>query len=160
MKLEPSLNVTPEGSLADIPMVVKRETREQMPEGEMLEMSSETAYMEFPNTSVKTMPKEPISEVPKSLQGTKEARRTEVLVSTRQFFAAIDQRNMNIPAGNQVTLVEVCERDNIEVLEVLTTTVVTTTTSKTTPPITVDAELRGTSSPRISLPEGSLSVLL
>ena len=157
MKLEPSLNVTPEGSLADIPMVVKRETREQMPEGEMLEMSSETAYMEFPNTSVKTMPKEPISEVPKSLQGTKEARRTEVLVSTRQFFAAIDQRNMNIPAGNQVTLVEVCERDNIEVLEVLTTTVVTTTTSKTTPPITVDAELRGTSSPRISLPEGSLS---
>ena len=157
MKLEPSLNVTPEGSLADIPMVVKRETREQIPEGEMLEMSSETAYMEFPNTSVKTTPKEPSSGVPKSLQGTKEASRAEVLASTRQFFAAIDQRNMNIPAGNQVTPVEVCERDNIEVSEVPTTTVVTTTTSTTTPPITIDAELRGTSSPRISLPEGSLS---
>ena len=157
MKLEPSLNVTPEGSLADIPMVVKRETREQMPEGQTLETSSETVYMEFPNTSVKTTPNKPISGVPKSLQGTKEASRAEVLVSTRKFFAAIDQRNMNIPAGNQVTLVEVRERDNIEVSDVLTTTVVTTTTSMTTPPVTVDAELRGTSSPRISLPEGSLS---
>ena len=128
-----------------------------MPEGETLETSSETAYMEFPNTSVKTTPKEPISGVPKSLQGTKEASRAEVLASTRQFFAAIDQRNMNVPAGNQVTPVEVRERDNIEVPDILTTTVVTTTTSMTTPPITVDTEIRGTSSPRIRLPEGSLS---
>ena len=36
MRLEPSLNVTPEGSLTDIPTVVKRERREQVPEGEML----------------------------------------------------------------------------------------------------------------------------
>ena len=157
MKLEPSLNVTPEGSLTDIPTVVKRETREQVPEGETLGTSSETAYMEFPNTSVKTTPKEPILGVPKSLQGTKEASRAEVLASTRQFFAAIDQRNMNVPAGNQVTSVEVHERDIIEVLDVPTTTVVTTTTSMTTPPITLDTELRGTSSPRISLPEGSPS---
>ena len=157
MKLEPSLNVTHEGSLTDSPMVVKRETREQVPEGETFGTSSETAYMEFPNTSVKTTPKELISGVPKSLQGTKEASRAEVLASTRQFFAAIDQRNMNVPAGNQVTSVEVCERDIIEVPDVLTTTVVTTTTSMTTPPITLDTELRGTSSPRISLPEGSPS---
>ena len=67
-----------------------------MPEGETLGTSSETAYMEFPDTSVKTTPKEPISRVPKSFQGTKEASRAEVLASTRQFFAAIDQRNMNI----------------------------------------------------------------
>ena len=157
MKLEPSLNVTPEGSLVDIPTVVRRETREQVPEREMLGTSSETAYMEFPNTQVKTLSKEPVSGVPKTLQGTKEASRAEALASTRQFFAAIDQRNMNIPAGNQVTPVEVRERDNIEVLEVTTTTVVTTTTSTTTPPSTVDAELRGTSSSWISLPEGSLS---
>ena len=64
---------------------------------------------------------------------------------------------MNVPAGNQVTSVEVRERDIIEVLDVPTTTVVTTITSMTTPPITLDTELRGTSSPRISLPEGSLS---
>ena len=82
MKLEPSLNKAPEGSLVDIPMVAQKETREQMPEGETLGTSSETAYMEFPDTSVKTMPKEPISRIPKSLQGTKEASRAEVLAST------------------------------------------------------------------------------
>ena len=114
----------------------------------MLGMSSETAYMEFPNTQVKTIPKDSISGVPKSLQGTKEASRAEALVSSQQFFAAVDQRNRNVPAGNQMALVEVHERENIEVPDVLTTTVVTTTTSVTTPPITVDVELIGTSSPR------------
>ena len=82
MKLEPSLNVTPEGSLVDIPTVIKRETGEQVPEGEMLGTYSETAYMEMPNTSVKAIPEDPISGVPKSLQGTKEASGAEVLAST------------------------------------------------------------------------------
>ena len=125
MKLEQSLNVTPEGSLVDIPTVVEREIREQVPEGEMLGTSSETAYMEFPNTQVKTIPKDPILGVPKSLQGTKEASRAEALVSTRQFFAAVDQRYMNVPTGNQVTSIEVHERENIEVPDVPTTTVAT-----------------------------------
>ena len=154
MKLEPSLNVTPEGSLTDIPTVVKRTTREQLLEGETLGTSSETAYMEFPNTQVKTIPKD--SERPKSLQGTKEASRAEVLASTRQFFAAIDQRNRNVSIGNQVTSVEAHERENIEVPDVPTTTVATTTLT-TIPPVSLDVELIGTSSPRISLPEGSPS---
>ena len=38
--------------------------------------------MEFPNTQVKTIPKDPISGIPKSLQGTKEASRVEALAST------------------------------------------------------------------------------
>ena len=50
MRLEPSLNVTPEGSLTDIPTVVKRETREQAPKEELLGTSSETTYIEIPNT--------------------------------------------------------------------------------------------------------------
>ena len=66
MKLEPSLNETLEGSITDIPTVVKGETREQVPEGEILGTSSETAYMEIPDTCVKTIPKDPISGVPKS----------------------------------------------------------------------------------------------
>ena len=82
MKLEPSLNVTPEGSLVDIPTVVRRETREQVSEREALGTSSETAYMEFPNTQVKVIPKDPVLGVPKALQGTKEASRAEALVST------------------------------------------------------------------------------
>ena len=56
-----------------------------------------------------------------------------------------------------MTSVEVRERDNIEVPDVPTTTAVTTSTSMTTPPIILDTELRGTSGPRISLPEGSPS---
>ena len=51
MRLEPSLNVTPEGSLTDIPTVVKREMREQA--SELLGISLETTYMEIPNTHVK-----------------------------------------------------------------------------------------------------------
>ena len=154
MKLEPSLNVTPEGSLTDIPTIMERRTREHLLEGETLGMSSEMAYMEFPNTQVKTISKDP--DIPKSLQGTKEASRTEVLASTRQFFATIDQRNMNVSIGDQVTSVEVHEREYIEVPDVLTTTTITTT-STTTPPEPLDVELLGTSSPRISLPEGSPS---
>ena len=57
MRLEPSLNVTSEGSLTDIPTVIKRETREQVPEGELLGTSSETTYIEIPNTCVKTVHK-------------------------------------------------------------------------------------------------------
>ena len=157
MRLEPSLNVTPEGLLADIPTVIKRETREQISEGDLLGTSSETTYMEIPNTCTKTLHKSPTPGVPKSIQGTKEASRAEAVVSTQQFFAAVDRRNVIVPTGNQLTSIEVHERDNIEVLDVLTTTVETTTVSTTTPPITVDVELRGTSSPRISLPEGSPS---
>ena len=143
MRLEQSLNVTPEGSLADIPTVVKRET---------LGTSSETTYMEFPNTQAETIPKE--SKGPKSLQGTKEASRAEVLASTQQFYAAIDQRNMNVPMENQVTSVKVHDRGEIEVSEVPTTTVVTTT-STTAPPIPSHMTLIGSSSPRVILPEGS-----
>ena len=124
----------------------------------MLGTSSETTYMEIPNTSVKTVRKSPIPGVPKSILGTKEASRGEALVSTQQFFAAVDRRNVSIPTGNQLTSTEVCERDIMEVPDVpTTTTVATTTTSTTTPPITMDVELRGTSSPRISLPERSPS---
>ena len=154
MELEPTINITPEGSLADIPTVVKRTTREQLLEGETLGTSFEMAYMEFPNTQVQTISKD--QDIPKSLQGTKEASRAEVLVSTRQFFAAIDQRNRNVSIGDQMTSVEVHEREHIELLDALTTTAITTTLT-TTPPEPLDAELLGTSGPRISLPEGSPS---
>ena len=82
MGLEPSLNVTPEGSLVDIPTVIKRETGEQVPEGDLLGTSLETTYMEIPNTHVKTVHKGPTLGVPKSIQVTKEASRAEALAST------------------------------------------------------------------------------
>ena len=47
-------------------------------------------------------------------------------------------------------------RDNDNVLGVPTTTIVTTTTSTPTSPTMVDTNLRGTGSPRISLPERTM----
>ena len=79
IRLEPSLNVIPEGSLVDIPTVIKREIREQVPEGDLLGTSSETTYMEIPNTRMKTVHKSPTPGVPKSIQGTKEASRADAL---------------------------------------------------------------------------------
>ena len=155
MRLEPSLHVTPEGSLTDIPTVVKRETRDQVPEGEMLGTSSETTYLEIPGTNVKTVHKVPTREVPKIMRGTKEASREEALASTQQFFTAVDKRKANISTGSQLASIEVYERD-VEVPDMPTTTIATTT-STTTPPATLNVEPRGTRSPRISLPEGSPS---
>ena len=66
------------------------------------------------------------------------------------------EANASIPAGSQLASNEVCERDVFEMPDTPTTTIATTT-SITTPPVTLDVEPRGTSSPRISLPEGSPS---
>ena len=139
MNLERSLNITPEGSLVDIPTVIKGDT--------------ETVYMEYPNVRVETTLKE--TTVPKSLPGTKEASRAEVLASTRQFFATIDHRNTNVPTVDQTTVAEVHARDQTVLAEVLTTDIIPTTTTSITPPIAMDETL--ISSPRVSLPEGSPS---
>ena len=79
-----------------------------------------------------------------------------MLASTRQFFAAVDRRNASIPTGSQLATTEVHERDVVEMPDIPTTTIATTT-SIATPPVTLDVEPRGTSSPRISLPKGSPS---
>ena len=82
MRLEPSLNVTPEGSLADIPAAVERDRKNQVPEEGLLGTSSETMYMEIPDTRVKTVPESTTREAPRILQRTKEASREEAIAST------------------------------------------------------------------------------
>ena len=139
MKLEPSLHITPEGSLVDIPTVLERE---------VMETSSETAYMDFPCTQVKTRPKK--TKGPATLHGTKETSQAEVLASTKQFFA-------NIPTEDQRTQSEVYMRDNNNVLRVPTMTIAPTSTSAPTSPTMVDNNHRGIESPRISLPERTMS---
>ena len=105
--------------------------------------------MEIPNTCVKTVPESPTRETPRVIQRTKEASREEALATTQQFFAAVDRRNASVTAGSQLASVEVHERDVVEVPDVPTAT--------TSPPMNIEVEPRGTSSPRISLPEGSPS---
>ena len=143
MRWEQSLTVIPKGPLITIPAVMQRKT---------LDILSETTYMEFSNTQVETMPRE--VTVPKSFQGTKEASRAEVLASTRQFFAAIDQRNLNVSMENQIAPDREQSRDVLEVIEVLTTTVPITNVTITSPPIT-NVAVTDTSGPRVCLPESS-----
>ena len=125
MRLEQSLTVTPEGPLNTVPAAVQRET---------LDMSSETTYMEYPNVQVDSMPGE--ATFPKSFQGTKEESRAEVLASTRQFFAAIDQRNTNVPTENQTVQTGVQSREDLEMLDIPTTTIGITNVTTTSPSIT------------------------
>ena len=147
MRLEPSLNVTPEGSLADIPGAVDRERKNQLPEEGLQGTSLETAYLEIPDTHVKTVPESTVREAPRIIQRTKEVSREEAIASTQQVFATVDQRNTGSPI---VVPAEVHERDVIETPNAPASTAVTT-------PDVLDVEPRGTSSPRISLPKGSPS---
>ena len=63
----------------------------------------------------------------------------------------MDKRHTNISTRSPTRIsAEVCERDVTEVPNVSTSTAATT-------PVILDVEPRGTSSPRISLPEGSPS---
>ena len=74
--------------------------------------------------------------------------REEAIASSRQFFVTVDRGNTNVSARGPTDIVtEVHEREVIEVPNV----------SVTTTSAVLDVEPRGTSSPRISLPEGSPS---
>ena len=113
--------------------------------------SSETAYLEIPDTCVKTVPESTVKEAPRIIQRIKEASREEAITSTQQFFATVDQRNTGISTrGPIVVPAEVHERDVIETPNAPASTAVTT-------PDVLDVEPRGTSNPRISLPKGSPS---
>ena len=156
MRLDPTLNMTPEGSLVDQSAAVckiaeDRERKHQLPEEGLQGTSSETAYMEIPDTHVKMVPVSTTREVPRVIQRTKEVSREEAIASTQQFFVAVDRRNTNISTGSPTVIsAEVHERDVTEVPNAPTSTVATTS-------IIHDVEPIGTSSPRISLPEGSPS---
>ena len=151
MRLEPSLNVTPKGFLVDIPGAVDRERKNHLPEEGLQGTSSETAYLEIPDTCVKTVPESTTREAPRIIQITKEASREEAIALTQQVFATVDRRNTHISTGSPIVVTaEVHERNVTDVPEAPTSTAATT-------PVILDVEPRGTSSPRISLPEGSPS---
>ena len=150
MRLDLTLNVTPDRSLVDLPAAVDnmtedRERRNQVPVEGLQGTSTETAYMGIPDTFVKTKAESTTREAHRVIQRTKEASREEAIASTQQFFATVDQRNTNIHVGSPTGIsAEVHERD---VLNTPTSTAATTL-------VIFDVEPRGTSSPRISLPEG------
>ena len=128
-----------------------RERKNQLPEEGLQGAPLETANMNIPDTCVKTKPESTMREAPRIIQRTKEVSREEAIASTQQFFATVDRRNTNISTGSPTGIsAEVHERDVTEVPNVSTSTAATT-------PVILDVEPIGTSSPRISLPEGSPS---
>ena len=67
MRLDPSLNVTPEGSLVNLPVAVgivaeDQERKNQLPEEGLQGAPLETANMGIPDTCVKTKPESTMRE--------------------------------------------------------------------------------------------------
>ena len=122
------------------------QTPEEIPQGTPFEVTNEG----IPDTHLKTRSESHIREAPTRIQRTREASREEAIASTRQFFAAVDERNRNNATRRPIGMSsEVCERDDTEVPDVSTSVVATT-------PVVFDVEPVDTSSPRVTLPNGSL----
>ena len=156
VRLDPSLNITPEGSLVDLLAAVghtaeDRERKNQLSKERPQETPSETANVGISDMHLKIKPESSIREAPRRIQRTREASREEALASTQQFFAAVDERNRNDSTGRSIGVSpEVCGREDIDVPGT-STSVVTTTL------VIPDVDPVDTSSPRVILPSGSPS---
>ena len=100
MRLDPSLNVMPEGSLDDLPTAVNteeaREREHQVPEKRpqgVPFINTETSIEGTPDTLLKVKPESNIRETPRRIQRTREASRADAIASTQQFFATLNERN-------------------------------------------------------------------
>ena len=106
MRLEPSLNVMPEGSLGDLPNAVNaEETRErehQIPEERRQRTPFETPIEGSPETHVKAKSEGNIREAPRRIQRTREASREDAIASTHQFFAVVHERNRDTAAEEPI----------------------------------------------------------
>ena len=106
MRLEPSLNVMPEGSLGDLPNAVNaEETRErehQIPEERPQRTPFETPIEGSPETHVKAKSESNIREAPRRIQRTREASREDAIASTHQFFAVVHERNRDTAAEEPI----------------------------------------------------------
>ena len=94
MRLDPSLNVTLEGSLGDLPTAVgdieeAREREHQVPEERLQEgpfTNVEASIEGTPETLLKVEPRSNVRETPRRIQRTREASREDAIASTRQLF--------------------------------------------------------------------------
>ena len=101
MRMDLTLNVTPEGSLDDLPAAVggieeTREGTQQIP-GDKKSPSSNviTSTAETPETHLKVTTKRISTQVesPRRIQRTREASREDAIASTRHFFASVNGQN-------------------------------------------------------------------
>ena len=101
MRLDLPLNVTPEGSLGDLPAAVggMEETRERTHKASEERLQGgpstnvKTSIEGTPETLLKVVPERNVVESPRRIQRTREASREDAIASTRQFFASVNERN-------------------------------------------------------------------
>ena len=107
--------------------------------------------MGIPDTHLKLISERDTREAPHRIQRTIEASREEALVSMRQFFATVEERNRHDSTGRPIGVSS--ESGGREDLNIpgTSTSVVTTT------PAVPDVDPINTSSPRVILPSGSPS---
>ena len=87
MRLDPSLIVTPEGSLGDLPAAVghveeDRVRENQLPRERSQGAPSETANVDISDMHLKTKPESDTREAPQRIQRTREGSREDALVLT------------------------------------------------------------------------------
>ena len=163
MRMDSTLNVTPEGSLSDLPAAVggveesRREPEtQQTPKEELQDVcpstNVETLAEETPNTFVKTVPGKDLSEQglnqiepPRRIKRSRDASREDAIASTRQFFATANEQNQATMSELPVEIPTVTSEGN-------TLNLNTSVTSSI--PAVIEMETR---SPRTFLPNGSPS---
>ena len=153
MRMDSTLNVTPEGSLGDLPAAVGgvEETREethQISGHERIPSSNAiTSTEETPQTHLKVATERNSTQVesPRRIQRTREASRDDTIALTRHFFASVNGQNRTImtelPAE---TTADVSAGNNLNIPVASATPIVTETE-------TTEAETR---SPRTFLLNG------
>ena len=169
MRMDSTLDVTPEGSLNDLPAATrgdagsrKEQQAQEASETEMRGAQPSTAVLdpmeETPHTSVKTVPERGSNEQrigqvdpPRRILRTREVSQEDALASARQFFASVNGQN-------QVVMLELPEE--VPTVSTWRTTVAptpaVTSTIPTTSAITTIAWAE-TGGPRMFLPNGSPS---
>ena len=148
MKMDSTLNVTPEGCLNDLPVAVggveesrrEPETQQDVCPSTNVVISAE----ETPNTFVKTVPgrdsgEQGLNQIepPRRIHRTREASRDDVIALTRQFFATVNEQNQAAMSELPVEISAVTSEGNTLNLNIsITSANPTVTEIKTRSPIT------------------------
>ena len=163
IRMDSTLDVTPEGSLSNLPAAVGgvEEAREelgtlQISKKKLQDGSPSTNAMtsteETPNTLAKVAPGRNLDEQglnqvepPRRIQRTREASREDAIASTRQFFASVNEQNQATTTELPVETSAVTSEGNTMNLNIPVTSATPTVTATET------------RSPRTFLPNGSPS---
>ena len=170
MRMNSTLNVSPEGSLNDIPAAIGRNAnlrKEQQaleapgikirgtpPSTTMLHQAEETPYTSVKVLSERTSDGQRAGqvEIPRKVLRMREANQEDALASVRHFFASGNGQNQLVMLGlPEEVPISTTEGTTLETSAPAITSTVPTTSTATT---TTGAEIR---SPRIFLPNGSPS---